>query len=211
MTDLPQGPQPIEDDPDGVRALVDAAKAGDMDALNTLVERHLPALRAFCRLKSDPKLRAREASSDLVQTACRQALQNLDSYEWQGAGSFRNWLFSFAMQKIRNKRQFHDADKRSASHEVHGGFDALRDSYGTLRTPSRVAIAREEIEALERVMDQLPEDYRDVIVLARIVGLGHSEIAARLGRSEGATRVLLSRALARLATLVSNEDDPESS
>jgi DNA-directed RNA polymerase specialized sigma24 family protein len=41
-----------------------------------------------------------------------------------------------------------------------------------------------------------------VISLARIVGLSHAEIAKEMGRSEGAVRTLLSRALARLATLL---------
>jgi len=41
---------------------------------------------------------------------------------------------------------------------------------------------------------------REVIVLVKLSGLSHAEAARRLGRTEGSTRVLLSRALARLAT-----------
>ena len=49
---------------------------------------------------------------------------------------------------------------------------------------------------------QLPEDYREVITLSRVVGLSHGQIASQLGKSEGAVRVLLHRALARLSGLL---------
>jgi RNA polymerase sigma-70 factor (ECF subfamily) len=79
---------------------------------------------------------------------------------------------------------------------------ALLAGMQTLFTPSRHAIGREELERLERAFAALPDDYRSVIVLARVHGLSHAEIAGRLGRTEPATRTLLSRALARLALAI---------
>ena len=63
-------------------------------------------------------------------------------------------------------------------------------------------MAREELERIESAFDRLPEEYREVITLARIAGLSRAEIAERMGRREGAVRTLLSRALARLAELL---------
>ena len=60
---------------------------------------------------------------------------------------------------------------------------------------------REEVERLRAALSKLPENYRQVIHLAHVDGLSHREIAERLGISEANSRVLLSRALARLATL----------
>ena len=54
-------------------------------------------------------------------------------------------------------------------------------------------------ERLQRAFSTLPDEYREVITLARVVGLPHAEIAVKLGKSEGAVRILLHRALARLA------------
>jgi RNA polymerase sigma factor (sigma-70 family) len=59
-------------------------------------------------------------------------------------------------------------------------------------------MAREQIERLELAFDGLSEDHRKVITLARIVGLPHKDIAAEMGRSESATRMLLFRALGQL-------------
>jgi RNA polymerase sigma-70 factor (ECF subfamily) len=68
-------------------------------------------------------------------------------------------------------------------------------------TPSEVAALHEELDRLQEVLEQLPERYAQVITWAQIDGLGHAEIAERLGISETNSRVLLSRALARLASL----------
>jgi RNA polymerase sigma-70 factor (ECF subfamily) len=69
-------------------------------------------------------------------------------------------------------------------------------------TPSELAIKNEELAALEACFEQLPEDYRQVIVAARLLGQSHGEIAADLGRNEGAVRMLLHRAMAKLARLM---------
>jgi RNA polymerase sigma factor (sigma-70 family) len=58
---------------------------------------------------------------------------------------------------------------------------------------------REEIEHVERAFDRLEEEQREVITLAHVAGLTRAEIAERLGKSEGAVRTMLSRALADLA------------
>lgn len=63
-------------------------------------------------------------------------------------------------------------------------------------------MAREECEQLESAFERLPGEYREVLLLARIVGLSRAEIGERMGRSEGAARALLFRAQARLASLL---------
>ena len=49
-----------------------------------------------------------------------------------------------------------------------------------------------------RALDRMPDEYRQVVTLSRRGGLSHAEVAAELGKTEGATRMLLHRALARL-------------
>ena len=48
-------------------------------------------------------------------------------------------------------------------------------------------------------IDELNPEYKQVIVLKRIEGLSHAEIAERLGKNTGAVRMLLARAIAALA------------
>ena len=181
--------------------LVVAAQQGDTDASDSLMQRYLPVLRAFVRLRSDRVLRAREAESDLVQTACRQALQNLRQFEWRDEGSFRHWLFALALNKIRNHRNMAVAGKRDVRREMQGtaADRALGNAYATVVTPTQQLSSRDEVARIEAAIDGLPESYREVVILSRVVGLNSTQIAERLGKSEGAVRVQLSRALARLA------------
>jgi RNA polymerase sigma-70 factor (ECF subfamily) len=60
-------------------------------------------------------------------------------------------------------------------------------------------MANEQADRIEAALDRLPADYREVICLSRFAGFSHAEIAAEMGRSELATRSLLSRALSQLA------------
>jgi RNA polymerase sigma-70 factor (ECF subfamily) len=186
-------------------ALVAAAQRREPGALDALVEGVARDLRAFVRLELDPALRARESCSDIVQSVCREVVEDLGGFQDRGAGSFRAWLFTAALNKIRQKHHFWHAQKRDAAREVGGGgadgnvYASLCDLGGS---PSEHAIAREQAERIERAMDRLSPEQREVLVLARVVGLGHREIAARTGKSEVAVRSLLSRGSLRLLAAI---------
>jgi len=187
--------------------LVAEAAAGDAEAREALLQRHLAELNAFVRLRVGPGIRSRESSLDIAQSVCREVLGDLERFEYRGEGSFRNWLLLRAEHKIRDRGRFWSREKRTARREValHGSEEEERSVLEQLRsffTPSRDAVAREELEGLERSFAELPEDYRRVIVLSRVVGLTHEEVAREMERSPNATRTLLSRALARLAVAI---------
>jgi RNA polymerase sigma-70 factor (ECF subfamily) len=174
--------------------------------LELLLERHLPALRAFVRLRAGRTVAARESSSDLVQSVCRELLQGAGRFEYDGEAAFKSWLFTAALRKIVEKDRYYRAEKRDAAREAGTGGDAedasLLDGYATLITPSRDVAVREQLARVERAFEQLSDEQREVVTLARIVGLPHAEIARQLGRSEEATRQLLRRAMVRLSGLL---------
>lgn len=193
-------------------ALVDAARDGDRAARERLLQLYLPQIRAFVRLRSGPLLRRRESQSDLVQTVCRQLLEDLPAYRGDAEASFKSWLFTMALHKLTDRGRFHGAERREPAREVGVvGADehTLLDCYASFCTPSRVAIAREEVARVEQAFDGLSDEYRTVITLACLVGLAHRDIAAQLGKSEEAVRKLLSRARARLAMQLV-EEGPDS-
>lgn len=185
------------------RELVQLASRGDGASLRELLQRFLPELRAFIRLKTGAHLRAKESCSDLVQSVCREVLEDLESIEYRGERAFKQWLFTRSLRKIQDRDRFHRRMKRDAAREEPDAFDEqLATGYQRLLTPSRAAIRQEEIAILEAAFDRMPEDYRDVITYARLLGMDHNEIGERMSKSPGAVRVLLHRAIARLGTLL---------
>jgi RNA polymerase sigma-70 factor (ECF subfamily) len=200
---------PIVDAED--RLLFERARSGDGEALGALLARHLPGLRAYVSQRLGPLVRAREDTGDVVQSVCRELLQGLAGFEYQGEAAFRSWLCTAAVRKIVEKHARYGAQRRDARRDL-APDPARSDPLATLAdgtTPSERAIAAEELERLERAFRELSAEHREVILLARVADLSHAEIARRLGKSEGAARTLLHRALAKLASRVELEQ-PES-
>jgi len=183
------------------RTLVAAARQGQQPAIDDLVAQHLPRLHAYIRLRMGKTLRAREGSMDLVQSVCRELVSHLGDFEYRDEQQFLGWLFTTALRKVQEKQRYHDREARDPAREVaDAGDDALAAAH--LLTPSREAIGRERLQRVADALAALPDDYREVIGLARIAGLSHREIAERMQRSEPATRKLLGRALASLGEIL---------
>lgn len=178
-----------------------AATTGDPAAVGHLLERYLPGLQAFVRLRAGELVRKHEDYADIVQSACRDVLENLRRHRHGGDEGFRRWLYRTALRKIADRYEYYRAQKRDANRV--GALDSNASAYvGDIPSPSQHAIANEEAGRIETALAALPDDYREVIVLARYVGMSHREIAGEMERSELAVRTLLSRALARLAELL---------
>ena len=183
-------------------ALVAAAARGDDQALHALLAEHLPGLRAFVRLRMDPLLRAQESASDLVQSVCREVLQHSERFRFDGQGAFRRWLYTEALRKIGHRKEHHLAQRRDLRKQVELGSQSdgdLLSFYASFCSPSRVAIAREELGRVEKAFDALPDHYRDLIVKARILGMSRAELATESGSSEAAIGNMLFRAMAALS------------
>lgn len=171
-----------------------------------LLAEHQSQLHAFIRLRSGPLLRSRESSGDLAQSVCREILQHQDRLRSPERDGFRHWLYTTAARKISNRVEHWRAQKRDAEREVPLAEDSelgeMLRSYGAFCSPSAQMRTREEVERIERAFDALPDDYRDVITLHRVAGLSIEAVAERMERTVGATRMLLFRALARLAEVL---------
>ena len=113
LTLNPLAQDPVTDPED--RALVLRAKSGDAAALEELLERHLPELRRYVRKRISPALLEKESSSDVVQSVCREVLQGVDNFEYQGEVAFRSWLHRTALRKLVHHQRYHEAQKRDAS------------------------------------------------------------------------------------------------
>ena len=191
------------------RHLVEEASRGDAAAIENLITRHVEGLQGFVRRRARDLLE-RESDADLLQSVCREVLEDVrdGTFRYEGEAAFKQWLYQAALLKIRDRRRYWGADKRGGGR----GEERFRISsesgdprhvafLESVCSPSHGLVRREELQIVERAFSQLEEAQRQIIMLARIEGLSHKEIAVRLGISESNSRVLLSRALARLTSL----------
>jgi RNA polymerase sigma-70 factor (ECF subfamily) len=161
-------------------------------------------VRNFVHLRQSPELRVKESGSDIAQSVCRELLEGLERFEWRGEEAFRGWLFTAALRKVADRAQHYRAAMRDLGRERNLEADAhaaelLCQAYGSLSSPSGHAIAREQAERIGLVFETLGEKEREVLTLARVAGLSRAEIGRRIDKSEGAVRVILHRALAKLS------------
>jgi RNA polymerase sigma-70 factor (ECF subfamily) len=135
---------------------------------------------------------------------------------WKGEENFRGetsgeriaWLKTILGRVVaRETRKYEGTQKRDPRRDIF-----LRESIeqsSILLTnmlvangdsPSEFAANREQQVIIAEVLESLPDDYREVIVMRNLRGLNHAEIAEKLNRSESAVRMLWLRALKELQT-----------
>ena len=173
--------------------------------IETLLERHLPDLRAYVRRNMDAALAQRESCADLVQSICREALQSKGQFEFRGEAAFRQWLLQMALHKLIDRRRFYRARKREGGQlepTAGSGFDLdqlarLARTLGA--SPSSEASLREELAVLAAALDKLAEPDRAMIRMIHLEGLTHADVAERVGCSVPQSRGRLFLALARLS------------
>jgi RNA polymerase sigma-70 factor (subfamily 1) len=193
----------------------DAPRDGDPVQVEQLLSEHTATLRAFVRLRSGAMLRSMESTADIVQSVCREILQHRERFRHGDKDGFRQWLYTMAARKISNRVAYYRARKRDGQRVVplESGEDAgdLLECYRSFCTPTGALRTREEVRRIEAAFESLPEHYREVITLTRIAGLPPAQVAERMNRTEGSTRMLLFRALARLAELLEEDASSPSS
>jgi RNA polymerase sigma-70 factor (ECF subfamily) len=163
-------------------------------------------LKLLARLEIDSRFQGKFSESDAVQQTLLEAWRCWDRFRGDDETARRAWLRQIlAHQLARLARHFGGTQKRDAAREV-SLDNTLAQSAARLEglvamdqaTPSGEVERQEEQLRLAAALERLPSDYRDVIVLRHLEDLSHDEIAARLGRSAGAVRMLWLRALTAL-------------
>lgn len=183
------------------------ARGGDSDAFEELISPQLGPLTAYVRLRLNDQVARRESTADIVQSVCREVLLDLGTMRATTEAGFRAWLYGVVANKLADKHDFHRAARRDVGREISPGQRVpgdvpLLEVYGRVATPSRDVAAQEELARIEAAFDELPEHYRDVLLMVSIAGLSYAETATATGRSEDSVRQVTHRARARLATLL---------
>jgi RNA polymerase sigma-70 factor, ECF subfamily len=180
-------------------ALLGRVRAGSPAALSQLVERFSPRLLAVIRLRLGPGLRAHLESRDVLQETWLKAIARFEGFAGGGTASLMAWLAQIAANEIRDRADYHGRQRRDGAREQRLEPAALDGLAAQVRSEtSRLALSA-EMARLERALEALSPDHREVIVLRRLEERPFREVAERMERSPDACRVLLARALAALA------------
>jgi len=192
--------------------LVALAQEGDESALNQLCKVYWTRVLWIVRLRMGKELRSKLESIDMVQDVLMCVFRDLKGFSYRSEGDFLRWLSRLVENRIRGKVTKLHAGKRDIRKEVRldsheqttgGGFAGVAEPI-EITTPSVIMSRREDLARLEKAIDALKPEYREIIVLTKIEGLSYKEIANRLGKSDEVVRKQLSRALETLIGIFEN-------
>jgi RNA polymerase sigma-70 factor (ECF subfamily) len=189
---------------DDVGQWLAAARTGSSEALGEALQAYRAYLLLIAQQELDPELRAKGGASDLVQETFIDAQRLLGRFEGTTEGAWAAWLRELLLNNLADfVRHYRATGKRRVGREVgQQASESSTDRGGALAadtpSPSVTAMAAEQVAALERALDRLPEDYREVLTLRYQGDLSFEDIGQRLGRSGNAARKLWLRALRKL-------------
>jgi RNA polymerase sigma-70 factor (ECF subfamily) len=186
--------------------LIEAARNGDDSAAGTLLNSYSGYLTLLARVQIGRRLQGKADAADIVQETFLDAHRQIKNFRGTTEAELLAWLRRILAGQIALMvRQFFGTKGRDIKLERELELQLDQSSQAMDRglvavqsTPSQKVSRREQAILLAEALDQLPADYREVIVLRHIEGLKFPEVAERMQRSEDSVQKLWIRALASL-------------
>ena len=171
-------------DEQALQALVKQAQDGDTDAFGAVYQEFFTPVFRYAAFRL-PKEMAEDVTADVFV----KAWEKLHTYKIHSGVPFAAWLFRIARHAVidvyRSQRAFDEVPETLADTDVLNRAETRTER-------------REVLRIVRKAVDDLPKRYREILLLAYVAELGHSDIARVLHLTEGAVRILKLRALRKL-------------
>jgi len=186
--------------------IVESVRAGDTEAFRYLVERHQNMVYGMLlRLVNDP-----DSAEELAQETFVRAYRSLSSF--RGDARFSTWLVQIAIHAARDRQRGKKRRKIVSLSELEErrGQEAKLEETRSAFDPLAELSESEFNTRLQKGLERLPEDYREVFVLRHLEELGYEQIAALTKSSVGSLKVRSHRARKLLREFLRERPDPRS-
>ena len=179
------------DTQDSTLLILERARSGDRAAAAMLLERAVPGVRRWARGRLPAMARAEANTEDVVQDAVLRALPHLSRFQHDSVGGLQAYLRTIVMNRVR------DLIRKTKRHGTTVEVDAepLADDEPS---PLEVAVRHQNVDRFLAALQRLSPADRQVIIWRIELGWTVDEVAQRLGKSTGAARMSIRRALERL-------------
>ncbi len=156
-------------------ALVEAAKAGDQRAFESLVRRYRKRIFALAL----HIIGSSSEADDITQEVFLKAYRALPEFE--GRSQFFTWVYRMTVNRSLNARR----DRARRGEDNDDARLELAVAVDARSNPSRTAELRQTYARLLRALDGLPADMRTTVILVSLQGMSHGEVAVVQNVSEG--------------------------
>ncbi len=185
-------PTPIGPPPDETGRLVVALRRGDPAAFETVVRDHSPALLAAARRI----LRNEEDAREALQDAFVSAFKAIGSFE--GGARLSTWLhriaINAALMKLRARRRRPETSIEELLPRFQADGHQVVPNEPWAEPPNELASRKETRALVRRMIEELPDSYRTVLLLRDLEELSTEEVARMLEVTPNAVKIRLHRA-----------------
>jgi len=192
--------------------VIERARAGDREALNTLLNRHRERLRRMVEIRLDTRLQGRLDASDVVQGAFVEVAERLDEYIRDPTLPLFLWLRLVVGERLVRLHRHHlGTQMRDAGREVSlypGALPAASSAalaaqlLGRHTSPTQAFVRAERILRVQEALNALDPVDREILSLRHFEELTAAEAARVLGIEESAAAKRYFRALKRLKDIL---------
>lgn len=191
-----------------VMELLARARRGDETARDELFRQCRDYVGVVARAQVESWMRTKVDASDLVQQTLLEAHRGIDGFRGETEAEWLAWLRKILAHNATDFiRRYRGTAKRAVRREVPmQQMPTFNSRYAGIEpadageSPSFVAQRHEREFAVAEAVAQLPDDYREVIMLRNLQRLSFNEVAERMGRTRPAVQMLWLRALRQLET-----------
>ena len=171
------------------------ATLGDTGARDALLAHVRTIVHRYCRARLGRLPGSEHAADDVAQEVCLAVLSALPRYRDEGR-PFEAFVFGIAAHKV--------ADAQRSAVRAAVPTDEMPEEPDLGPGPEDQAVRNSDAVLVRRLLDLLPANHRELLILRVAVGLSAEETGNALGMSSGAVRVAQHRALARLRVLAAD-------
>lgn len=175
-------------------AVVADAVAGDRDALREVLETIRPIVVRYCRARVGTFERSGLSADDVAQEVCLAAVMALPRYRDRGR-PFLAFVYGIAAHKVADAY-------RAVGRDLSYPTESVPERRSSEPGPEQAAIDGDSVTRMSELLEILPNNQREILILRVVVGLSAEETAAAVGSTAGAVRVAQHRALARLKNAI---------
>lgn len=161
-------------------------KAGNLDLMGLLFERYHKPLFGFLYHTTGQVAH----SEDLVQTVFYRMLKYRHTFS--GEGEFRTWMYHLARNVVI------DAHRKNSKTSYQSDMASVMENMGVSPDAEAKIEREQQKEMLQRALQLLSIEHREVLVLSRFQELSYKEIAEILKTSEGNIKIKVHRAMKEL-------------
>jgi RNA polymerase sigma-70 factor (ECF subfamily) len=199
----------------GFDHLLREARAKGGTAQGQLLDQYRNYLTLLARVHIGRQIQGKADAADVVQETFLEAHRGFPGFKGHSEGEFVQWLrrilattlahlirryLGTQARDVRLERQLAE-ELDESSRVLDRGLAAPEDS------PSQQAVVKEQGVLLADAMEQLPQDYREVLTLRHLESLTFPEVARRMNRTVDSVEKLWVRALARLRQVLGDSHE----